>query len=132
MAADWVISAADGHATIYDLLVASTRTRPTEGIITSSETFLPMQVSLGVGAGSHRSSPDRNSTTPYRRSRSTPVHNFDSSRSASFILTPTFAPAGQDGCYLLSYQRGISSIGCICSNRIRRLLVRENSASPKP
>ena len=49
IAADWVISAADGHATIYDLLGGEYADRVTDDIYGSHETFPSyLQISLGV------------------------------------------------------------------------------------
>ena len=49
IAADWVISAADGHATIYDLLGGKYTNKATEKIYDEFETFPSyLQVSLGV------------------------------------------------------------------------------------
>ena len=47
--ADWVISAADGHATIYDLLGGKYMDKATEEIYDEFETFPSyLQVSFGV------------------------------------------------------------------------------------
>jgi phytoene dehydrogenase-like protein len=49
IAADWVISAADGHETLYDLLEGKFLSKPTEKIYREFDTFPSyVQVSLGV------------------------------------------------------------------------------------
>jgi phytoene dehydrogenase-like protein len=102
IAADWVISAADGHATIYELLGDKYTNKAIEKIYDEFETFPSyLQVSLGVAQ-------DLSEQPPFvTRLLDTPLH-VDSRtqlRQLSFRFfhfDPTFAPAGKTAvtCFL--------------------------------
>jgi len=92
--ADWVISAADGHATIYDLLEGKYTDQPRRRFITTSRRFLPTYRFRLESRWIYPRAGICNSTACDRPSRWTPVHNFDRSRSAFFTLTQP-RPAGR-------------------------------------
>ena len=101
IAADWVISAADGHATIYDLLGGKYTDKATEEIYNEFETFPSyLQVSLGVALdlSQQPGSATRLLDTPLQVDPSTQL------RQVSFRFFHLTQPSrrGQDGSYLLS------------------------------
>lgn len=93
--ADWVISAADGHQTIFDLLDSKYADQATRTRFASRETFASyLQVSLGVGMDLRDQPPmlTRVLDTPITLDPKTDA------RSVGFRLfhyDPTFAPAGK-------------------------------------
>jgi len=102
MAADWVISAADGHATIYDLLGGKYTDKATEGIYNEFETFSSyLQVSLGVALDlSQRPGfATRLLDTPLQVDPGTQLRQVSF---RFFHFDPTFAPAGKTAvtCFL--------------------------------
>ena len=100
--ADWVISAADGHATIYDFLGGKYKDSATDKLYDDSEIFPSyLQVSLGVAQDLSAQPPmlTRLLDTPLQVDPGTELHN------ASFRIfnfDPTFAPAGKTAviCFL--------------------------------
>jgi phytoene dehydrogenase-like protein len=102
IAADWVISAADGHATIYDLLSGEYRDRAIEKIY---DEFLPfpsyLQVSLGVARDLSQQPgfASRLLDTPLQVDPGTQLRQVSF---RFFHYDPTFAPAGKTAvtCFL--------------------------------
>jgi phytoene dehydrogenase-like protein len=100
--ADWVISAADGHATIYDFLGGKYKDSATDKLYDDSEIFPSyLQVSLGVAQDLSAQPPMLTQLldTPLQVDPGTELHN------ASFRIfnfDPTFAPAGKTAviCFL--------------------------------
>ena len=95
IAADWVISAADGHATIFDLLGGKFVDETIRRIYAERETFASyLQVSIGLGM-------DLSDQPPMlSRVLNAPIHvdpKTDSSHVAFrfFNFDPTFAPPGK-------------------------------------
>jgi phytoene dehydrogenase-like protein len=102
IAADWVISAADGHATIYDLLGGKYSDKVTDEIFSRLQTFSSyLQVSLGVG---HELSQQpayviRRLDSPLMVDPSTQLGQLSF---RFFHFDPTFAPPGKTAvtCFL--------------------------------
>jgi phytoene dehydrogenase-like protein len=102
IAADWVISAADGHATIYELLRGKYTDKATEEIYSEFETFPSyLQVSLGVALDlSHQPGfVTRLLATPLQVDPSTQLRQISF---RFFNFDPTFAPRGKTAvtCFL--------------------------------
>jgi phytoene dehydrogenase-like protein len=102
IAADWVISAADGHATIYDLLSGEYRDRAIEKIYDEFETFPSyLQVSLGVARDLSQQPgfATRLLDTPLQVDLETQLQQVSF---RCFHYDPTFAPAGMTAvtCFL--------------------------------
>jgi phytoene dehydrogenase-like protein len=102
IAADWVISAADGHATLFDLLEAKYLDTATEKVYQKYETFPSyLQVSLGV-ARELSEQPGfltRQLDSPLEVDPGTRLHQLSF---RIFHYDPTFAPAGKTAvtCFL--------------------------------
>lgn len=102
IAADWVVSAADGHATIYDLLGGKYRDKATEKIYDEFKTFPSyLQVSLGVA----RDLSQQPGFTTRLLDAPLQVDPGTQLRQVSFRFfhfDPTFAPAGKTAvtCFL--------------------------------
>jgi phytoene dehydrogenase-like protein len=95
IAADWVISAADGHATIYDLLGGKYTDKATDKIYDEFETFPSyLQVSLGVALDLHEQPAlaARILDSPFEVDYGTQLHQVSF---RFFHFDPTFAPAGK-------------------------------------
>ena len=102
IAADWVISAADGHATIYELLGGKYTDKSTDKIYDEFESFPSyLQVSLGVAQDLSQQPPfvTRLLDTPLRVDSSTSLRQISY---RFFHFDPTFAPAGKTAvtCFL--------------------------------
>jgi phytoene dehydrogenase-like protein len=102
IAADWVISAADGHATIFDLLGAKYTGKATKKAYDEMQTFPSyLQVSLGVAMdlSGEPVSVTRLLGTPLQLDPGTEVHQ---AAFRIFNFDPTFAPAGKTAvtCFL--------------------------------
>ncbi|WP_035356462.1 phytoene desaturase family protein [Edaphobacter aggregans] len=102
IAADWVISAADGHATIYDLLGGKYRDKTTEKIYDEFKTFPSyLQVSLGVARDLSQQPGfvTRLLDTPLQVDPGTQLRQVSF---RFFHFDPTFAPAGKTAvtCFL--------------------------------
>ena len=100
--ADWVISAADGHATIYDLLGGKYTDKATGRIYNEFETFPSyLQVSLGVALDLSRQPrfATRLLDTPLQVDSRTQLRQVSF---RFFHFDPTFAPAGKTAvtCFL--------------------------------
>jgi phytoene dehydrogenase-like protein len=100
--ADWVISAADGHATIYDLLGGKYTDKATEEIYKEFETFPSyLQVSLGVALDLSQQPGfvTRLLATPLQVDPSTQLRQISF---RFFNFDPTFAPPGKTAvtCFL--------------------------------
>jgi phytoene dehydrogenase-like protein len=103
--ADWIISAADGHATIYDLLVGKYRDDAIDKFYSAGQTFPSyLQVSLGVA--------DDMSKEPGHLTRVLdapividPQTSLDAVTFRIFHYDPTFAPQGKTAvtCFLPTY-----------------------------
>ena len=95
IAADWVISAADGHATLYHLLDGKFINKPTEKIYNEFDTFPSyVQVSLGV-AHDLSSQPGfviRVLDEPFQVDPATALSQISF---RIFHFDPTFAPSGK-------------------------------------
>jgi phytoene dehydrogenase-like protein len=103
--ADWVISAADGHATIYDLLGGQYTNRATDKIYSECEMFPSyLQVSLGVALdlSGQPAFATRLLDTPLLVDPVTELHQLSF---RFFHFDPTFAPAGKTAvtCLLPTY-----------------------------
>ena len=130
IAADWVISAADGHATIYDLLDGRYTDKVTDKIYCTLKTFPSyLQVSLGIAR-------DLSQQAGYVMSSSTLrswwilAPSFGRSRSASFTsIRHSRRPKRPRSSAF--FRRITSSSGLICGNATRRNIMRKNIASPK-
>ena len=93
--ADWVISAADGHATIYDMLGGKYIDDSVRKIYEEFETFASyLQVSLGVGADLHEypAMMTRILDSPVRVDPQTELAHVPF---RIFHFDPTFAPSGK-------------------------------------
>jgi len=102
IAADWVISAADGHATIYELLGGKYTNKAIEKIYDEFETFPSyLQVSLGVAQNLSQQPPfvTRLLDTPLQVDPRTLLRQVSF---RFFHFDPTFAPAGKTAvtCFL--------------------------------
>jgi phytoene dehydrogenase-like protein len=102
IAADWVISAADGHATIYDLLGGKYRDKAIEKIYNELETFPSyLQVSFGVARDLSQQPgfATRLLDTPLQVDPGTQLRQVSF---RFFHYDPTFAPAGKTAvtCFL--------------------------------
>ena len=102
IASDWVISAADGHATIYDLLGGKYTNKATEEIYDELETFPSyLQVSLGVALDLSQQPAfvTRVLDTPLELDPGTQLRQVSF---RFFHFDPTFAPAGKTAvtCFL--------------------------------
>ena len=100
--ADWVISAADGHATIYDLLGGKYMDKATEEIYDQFETFPSyLQVSLGVALDLSQEPGfvTRLLAAPLQLDPSTQLRQVSF---RFFHFDPTFAPRGKTAvtCFL--------------------------------
>ena len=100
--ADWVISAADGHATIHDLLGGKYTDKATEKIYTEFETFPSyLQVSLGVALdlSQQPAFATRLLDTPLQVDSCTQLRQVSF---RFFHFDPTFSPAGKTAvtCFL--------------------------------
>ena len=105
IAADWVISAADGHATIYDLLGGKYRNKATDKVYDESEIFPSyLQVSLGVALdlSEQPALATRLLDLPLHVDPITDLHQVSF---RFFHFDPTFAPAGKTAvtCFLPTY-----------------------------
>ena len=95
IAADWVISAADGHATIYDLLGGRYADGATAKVYGSLQTFPSyLQVSLGIARDLSQEAPyvTRLLDTPLMLDPATPLRGV---AFRFFHFDPTFAPPGK-------------------------------------
>ena len=102
IAADWVISAADGHATIYDLLDGKYTDRMTDDIYETLKPFPSfLQVSLGVARDLSQQPPfvTRLLDAPLMVDPNTQLRQVSF---RFFHFDPTFAPAGKTAvtCFL--------------------------------
>jgi phytoene dehydrogenase-like protein len=102
IAADWVISAADGHATIVDLLGGKYTDKATEKIYDELETFPSyLQVSVGVARDLSQQPPftTRLLDTPLQVDPRTQLRQVSF---RFFHFDPTFAPTGKTAvtCFL--------------------------------
>ncbi len=102
IAADWVISAADGHGTLYDLLAGKYTNKGTEEIYDEFETFPSyLQVSLGVALDLSQQPAfvTRVLDTPLELDPGTQLRQVSC---RFFHFDPTFAPAGKTSvtCFL--------------------------------
>jgi len=100
--ADWVISAADGHATIYELLAGKYLDENTDRIYHTLETFPSyLQVSMGVARNlsAHGGFVTRLLETPLPLDPGTELHR---ASFRFFHFDPTLAPAGKTAvtCFL--------------------------------
>ena len=95
IAADWVISAADGHATIYDLLGGKYTDKITDKTYRTLETFPSyLQVSLGVARDLSHQAPfvTRIFDTPFVVDPGSQIRQVSF---RFFHFDPTFAPPGK-------------------------------------
>jgi phytoene dehydrogenase-like protein len=93
--ADWVISAADGHATLFDLLDGKYVDNPTRKMYDEKPLFASyMQISLGVALDLHDQPPmlSRILSTPVTVDPETDHYNVGF---RIFNFDPTFAPTGK-------------------------------------
>jgi phytoene dehydrogenase-like protein len=102
IAADWVISAADGHATIYEMLGGKYKRPETDRMYSELELFPSyLQVSLGVAQGLADQPPmlTRMLDTPFQVDPGTELNHLSF---RIFNFDPTFAPAGRTAvtCFL--------------------------------
>jgi phytoene dehydrogenase-like protein len=100
--ADWVISAADGHATVYDFLGGKYKNSATDKLYDDSEIFPSyLQVSLGVAQDLSAQPPmlTRLLDTPLPVDPGTELHHL---AFRIFNFDPTFAPASKTAviCFL--------------------------------
>jgi phytoene dehydrogenase-like protein len=106
--ADWVISAADGHATIYDLLGGKYKDDAIDKLYGKGETFPSyLQVSLGV-ASDLSSAPGHLMQVLEAPLKIDPETSMDAVTFRIFHFDPTFAPAGKTAvtCFLPTYNFG--------------------------
>jgi phytoene dehydrogenase-like protein len=106
--ADWVISAADGHATIYDLLSGKYKSDAIDKLYRKGETFPSyLQVSLGIAAdlSSEPGHLLRLLDTPLAID---PETSLEAMAFRIFNYDPTFAPKGKTAvtCFLPTYNFG--------------------------
>jgi phytoene dehydrogenase-like protein len=95
VAADWVVSAADGHATIFDMLEGKYVDEATKKIYAEKELFASyVQVSLGVAMDLRKEAPmvTRMLPQPVMVDPGTELRNLSF---RFFHFDPTFAPAGK-------------------------------------
>jgi phytoene dehydrogenase-like protein len=103
--ADWVISAADGHATIYDLLGGKYRDDAIDKLYSEGQTFPSyLQVSLGV-AQDLSSEPGHLTRVLDAAITIDPETSLDAMTFRIFHYDPTFAPPGKTAvtCFLPTY-----------------------------
>jgi phytoene dehydrogenase-like protein len=105
IAADWVISAADGHATVYDLLGGRYRDKITDETYSTRQTFPSyLQVSLGVARDLSQQAGyvTRLLDTPLKVDPHTQLRQISF---RFFHFDPTFAPLGKTAvtCFLPTY-----------------------------
>jgi phytoene dehydrogenase-like protein len=105
IAADWVVSAADGHATIYDLLGGKYTNKAIDKLYNVSEIFPSyLQVSLGVALdlSGQPAFATRLLDLPLHLDPITDLHQVSF---RFFHFDPTFAPAGKTAvtCFLPTY-----------------------------
>jgi phytoene dehydrogenase-like protein len=117
IAADWVISAADGHATVYDLLGGNYRDRVTDETYRTLENLSLLSAGFSRrGAGSFAASRVRNSTSR----RSTPA-GFQHPTSGSLIpllsLRPDICAVRKDRSHLLSSDTQFRVLGSPATTR---------------
>lgn len=105
ISADWVISAADGHATIYDLLGGKYRDDAIDKFYAEGETFPSyLQVSLGIAQDLSKE-PGHLSRVLDRPLKIDPETSLDAVAFRIFHYDPTFAPRGKTAvtCFLPTY-----------------------------
>jgi phytoene dehydrogenase-like protein len=100
--ADWVVSAADGYATIYEMLGGKYKNEATDKLYRDVPLFPSyLQVSLGVGCGLNQLPPmlTRLLDTPFELDPGTQLNHV---AYRIFNFDPTFAPAGKTAitCFL--------------------------------
>ena len=105
IAAEWVISAADGHATIYDLLGGKYTDKATDKLYGTGKTFPSyLQVSLGVARDLSQQAGfvTRLLDTPLTVDPGTELHQVSF---RFFHFDPTFAPPGKTAvtCFLPTF-----------------------------
>jgi phytoene dehydrogenase-like protein len=103
--ADWVISAADGHATIYDLLGGKYRDDAIDKLYGKGETFPSyLQVSLGIAQDLSKE-PGHLSRVLSAPLLIDPETSLDAVSFRIFHFDPTFAPRGRTAvtCFLPTY-----------------------------
>ena len=103
--ADWVISAADGHATIYDLLGGKYRDDAIDSLYGKGETFPSyLQVSLGI-ASDLSNEPGHLMLVLDSPLMIDPGTSMDGLTFRIFHFDPTFAPRGKTAvtCFLPTY-----------------------------
>jgi phytoene dehydrogenase-like protein len=103
--ADWVISAADGHATIYDLLGGRYKDETIDALYAKGESFPSyLQVSLGIAKDLSQEPAfvSRVLDTPFQLD---PQTSLDALSLRFFHFDPTFAPHGKTAvtCFLPTY-----------------------------
>jgi phytoene dehydrogenase-like protein len=106
--ADWVISAADGHATIYDLLGGKYKDDAIDKLYGKGVTFPSyLQVSLGV-ASDLSNEPGHLVQVLDAPLKIDPETSMDAITFRIFHFDPTFAPAGKTAvtCFLPTYNFG--------------------------
>ena len=105
---DWVISAADGHATIYDLLRGKYKDDGIDKLYGKGETFPSyLQVSLGVASDLSKE-PGHLLQVLDAPLTIDPETSMDAVTFRIFHFDPTFAPAGKTAvtCFLPTYNFG--------------------------
>jgi phytoene dehydrogenase-like protein len=103
--ADWVISAADGHATIFEMLGGKYKDSAIERLYSKGETFPSyIQVSLGIGRDLSKEPGHFVRVLPAPLSVD-PETSLDAMSFRVFHFDPTFAPAGKTAvtCFLPTY-----------------------------